>query len=108
MDGGNSMDKSKGIRKVCDRGHVFYKSSDCPVCPKCWAGYYRDKVQGDFPEKMSAPALRALLNENIMNLSDLAKFSEKEILKLHGMGPASLPLLRAALKDKGLAFKKET
>lgn len=55
---------------------------------------------------MPAPALRALLNDDIRSLAQLAKKSEKEILDLHGMGPASLPKLRAALKAKGLAFKK--
>lgn len=63
------------------------------------------KNNGDFPDKMSAPALRALLNANIFNLNDLSKYSEKEILKLHGMGPASIPTLRSALKDKKLSFK---
>jgi hypothetical protein len=24
-------------RKGCANGHVFYKSSDCPTCPKCQA-----------------------------------------------------------------------
>ncbi|WP_459213307.1 helix-hairpin-helix domain-containing protein, partial [Bacillus paralicheniformis] len=35
----------------------------------------------------------------------LSKYSEKEILQFHGMGPASLPKLRGALKEKGLSFK---
>jgi hypothetical protein len=65
------------------------------------------KIKNDFPEKMSAPALRALLNEKIYSLADLAKYSEKEILKFHGMGPASIPLLKEALKKKGLKFKDE-
>jgi hypothetical protein len=97
---------SKEILKICSRGHRFYKSSDCPVCPMCWAGYYRKKNQGDFPNFLSAPALRALLNAKITNLSKLATYTEASILQLHGMGPASLPKLRAALKVKGLFFKK--
>jgi hypothetical protein len=90
--------------KMCSRGHKFYKSSDCPVCPKCWSGYYKDQKQSDFP-KLSAPALRALLNAKIMNLKQLSKFSEEEILGLHGMGPATMPVLKAGLKKKGLKFK---
>jgi hypothetical protein len=95
----------KGTLKICSRGHKFYKSSDCPVCPKCWSGFYKDNAQGDLP-KLSAPALRALLNTKINKLSQLTKFTEAEILKLHGMGPATIPSLRAALKEKGLTFKK--
>lgn len=98
--------KTKGTRRTCSRGHVYYKSSDCPVCPICWAGYYKDRKKSDLPENMSAPALRALLTEKITTLTKLARYSEKEILALHGMGPASLPGLRKALKAKGLAFKK--
>jgi DNA-directed RNA polymerase alpha subunit len=60
----------------------------------------------DFFAKLSAPARRALDNQGITTLQDLAKYSEKEILKLHGMGPASLPVLRASLEGIGLAFKE--
>ncbi|MET0392042.1 MAG: hypothetical protein ABW019_02825 [Chitinophagaceae bacterium] len=41
----------------------------------------------------------------ITTLHQLAALSEKEILELHGMGPASLPILRSALQAAGLAFK---
>ena len=100
------MTKPKGKLKICSRGHKFYKSSDCPVCPICWSGYYREKNKGDFPDTLAAPALRALLNAKIMNLKQLAKHTESEILELHGMGPSSLPILRKALKEKGLSFRK--
>jgi len=55
---------------------------------------------------LSAPARRALVNEGIKTLKQLSAFSEKEILSLHGMGPASIPLLRSTLKKEGLNFKK--
>ncbi|MDB5260479.1 MAG: hypothetical protein JWN37_710 [Candidatus Nomurabacteria bacterium] len=93
-------------KKTCSRGHVFEKSSDCPVCPVCWSGYYRKKLQNDFPETISAPALRALLNAKINSLKKLSIHSEADILKLHGMGPASIPKLKSALREKGLTFKK--
>lgn len=94
------------MKKVCSRGHVFYKSSDCPVCPVCWSGYYREKNSGDFPDALSAPALRALLNAGIYNLKQLSGHTEKEILQLHGMGPASIPILRNALQQNDLMFQK--
>jgi hypothetical protein len=90
--------------KECSRGHRFQKSSDCPVCPECWPGYY-EKNKDKFPG-LSGPALRALLNENITTRKKLSKHSEKEILELHGMGPKSLPTLRALLKEEGLEFRK--
>ena len=95
------------MKKTCSRGHVFTKSSDCPVCPKCWSGYYAQEQKGDLP-KLGAPALRALLNANILNLKDLSKHTEADILGLHGMGPASLPVLRKALNAQGLSFKSQS
>lgn len=97
---------SKKTKETCSRGHTFYKSSDCPVCPKCWSGYYREKNKGDFPDKLSAPALRALLSAKIHNLKQLSGHTEAEILELHGMGPGSMPVLKKALKAKKLSFKK--
>ena len=96
------MAKGKGIRKVCANGHVFYKSSDCPTCLQCEAD--RKPSEG-FLSTLSAPARRALENAGIGSEQELAKHTEKEILKLHGMGPASLPKLKAALAVKGLQFK---
>lgn len=60
----------------------------------------------EFLAKLSAPARRALEHQGITTLQDLAAYSEKEILKLHGVGPASLPVLRASLGGIGLAFKE--
>ena len=97
--------KRKSALRTCSRGHQFYKSSDCPVCPKCWAGYYRTRFKNDLPRKLSAPALRALLNAKITSLKKLSTKTEKEILSLHGIGPASIPLLKSALKSKGLTLK---
>lgn len=92
--------------KTCNRGHRFQKTSDCPVCPKCWAGYYKGAKGGAFPG-LGAPALRALLNARITDLKTLATYREAEILALHGMGPSSLPKLRRYLKKHGLAFRKK-
>ena len=65
----------------------------------------RTMTPNDLPDKMSSPAKRALASAGIDSLSMLSRFSEREILKLHGMGPASMPVLRAALKAKGKTFK---
>jgi DNA-directed RNA polymerase alpha subunit len=46
-----------------------------------------------------------LENNGITTLQQLSKFSEKEILQFHGIGPASLSKLKTALKEEGLSFK---
>lgn len=67
----------------------------------------KEKPSGDLPASLSKPAIRALLNAKIKTLRNLASYSEKEILALHGVGPSSLPKLRAALKNARLSFRGE-
>ncbi|MGJ7033250.1 RNA polymerase alpha subunit C-terminal domain-containing protein [Niabella hirudinis] len=88
--------------RVCANGHQYYKSSDCPTCPIC---EQEKKPQAGFLSLLSAPARRALERAGISNVEALAGHREKELLSLHGMGPASLPVLKAALKASGLKFK---
>ncbi|ULT24101.1 hypothetical protein KUH03_34335 [Sphingobacterium sp. E70] len=55
---------------------------------------------------MGSPARNALLNHGIDQLEKLTQYSVKDLLKLHGLGKASLPLLSQALMEKGLKFKE--
>lgn len=87
--------------KICDRGHKFYKSSDCPTCPICAA---QDKPETGFLALLSAPARGALEHAGIATLTKLSQYSEREILKIHGVGPKSLPTLRQVLQEAGLTF----
>lgn len=89
--------------RTCKNGHNFYKSSDCPTCPKCEE---LRKPQDNFLSLLVAPARRALENNGIKTVQQLSAFSETEILAFHGMGPGSLPKLRKILKENGLSFKK--
>jgi len=66
----------------------------------------RTQKGGELPA-LAAPALRALAHANIKNLRQLPGYTEAELLALHGMGPGSIPKIRAALKAKGLSFKKK-
>src|SRR4051812_23882658 len=88
--------------KTCNKGHKYYKGSDCPTCPTCEQERKPDK---GFLSLLSAPARRALENNGVTSLQGLSKYSEKEILKFHGMGPASLPKLRSSLEQNGLSFR---
>ena len=55
---------------------------------------------------LGAPARRALENNKINSLEDLAKFQERDILALHGMGKSSLHKLKQLLQEKGLNFRE--
>jgi hypothetical protein len=58
----------------------------------------------DLP-KLSAPARRALIGAGYTRLEHLTKAKESEILKLHGMGPNAMRILRNALNERGLSFR---
>lgn len=89
--------------RTCPKGHQYYKSTDCPTCPFC---EYENKPKDGFLSELVAPARRALIHQGITTLQKLAEYSEKEILKLHGMGPGSMPKLKKLLQEAGLSFKK--
>lgn len=55
---------------------------------------------------LSAPAQRALKGAGITDLKKLSKYTEEEILSLHGMGASSIPKLKKALTAAKLKFVK--
>lgn len=50
---------------------------------------------------VGGPALRALANAGIRSLGELAKWSERDLLELHGMGPKGVRILKEALAAEG-------
>lgn len=58
----------------------------------------------DLPTKIGKPAQRALHGAGYTQLEQLTHVSEAELLKLHGMGPKALGIIRSALAEKGMAF----
>ncbi len=71
--------------------------SNCPVTKgEVDLGAYA-KVDGVWKELgLAAPARRALVNNKILKLSDLKKFTMDEVAQFHGMGPNALTLLKKA------------
>jgi uncharacterized protein YdhG (YjbR/CyaY superfamily) len=59
-----------------------------------------------FLDMLPAPARRALEKKGITTVQKLAKFSEAEIMNLHGIGKTSMPTLRDALGKNSLSFKE--
>ena len=58
--------------------------------------------------RIGAPATRALTSVGITRLSQLTDHRAEELLKLHGMGPRAIKILRQALADQGLSFRYDT
>jgi hypothetical protein len=88
--------------RSCKNGHQFYKTSDCPTCPICEK---ENRPQNGFLSLLAAPARRALEHANIRTLLELSEYSEKNLLRLHGIGKSSIPILKKELEKEGLALK---
>jgi len=58
----------------------------------------------DLP-KLAAPARRALLGAGYTRLEHLTEVQESDVMKLHGMGPNAMRVLRNALQERGLSFR---
>lgn len=54
--------------------------------------------------KIGKPATNALHYINIRTLEDVTKLDEKNLLKIHGVGPKAVNILRDTLAEKGLSF----
>jgi hypothetical protein len=74
----------KSSLRVCENGHRYYKSSDCPTCPVCEQERKPDK---GFLSLIAAPARRALESAGIKTPEQLARYSEAELLKFMAWGP---------------------
>ncbi len=61
-------------------------------------------VGADWTAGLGNPARRALAAAGITRLEQLVRFSEADLLALHGFGPKGLRILAAALAERGLTF----
>ena len=56
-----------------------------------------EKVDGVWRDLgIAAPARRALVDAKILDIKDLKKWTDQELLKLHGMGPSAIKILKEA------------
>ena len=58
-----------------------------------------------FPRGIGRPATGALLGAGYTELAQLDGIAEKDLLRLHGVGPTAVAVLRAALAERGLALR---
>lgn len=87
--------------RICQKGHQYYKSSDCPVCPIC----AEEEKPDNFLAQLSAPARRALIGAGITTIDLLTNYTVDEITNLHGIGPQALVTLEEEMTKSKLSFK---
>jgi predicted Fe-Mo cluster-binding NifX family protein len=58
------------------------------------------------PKGLAKPAQRALAGAGLRDLRELSKRTEAEVMALHGMGPRAMETLKAAMKERGVAFAR--
>ena len=62
----------------------------------------------DFPRGIGRPAAQALQVAGYSRLAQLTKITEKELLKMHGVGPKAVRILRETLEAQGMSFASAT
>ena len=79
----------------------------CPVVRGDVDLSHYDKLDSHWREiGLAAPARRGLVDNKLTQLSQLRKWSEEDIKKIHAMGPNAFKILKKEMKKKGFSFKK--
>lgn len=60
---------------------------------------------GDLPNEIGKTAARVLSLQGITTLQQVAEYSSKELLALHGIGPKGIRILGEALASRGLKYR---
>ncbi len=63
-----------------------------------------NQQESNLPTELSNPARRALVGAGYVWLEQFTRLSEAEVLRLHGMGPEGVDMIRRALEARGLSF----
>ena len=65
-----------------------------------------EQPKTDFPRQIGRPATGALAVAGYTRLKQLTRVTEAELLKLHGVGPKAIRILRETLEAQGMSFAK--
>ena len=56
--------------------------------------------------KLAAPARRGLIDNKIFKISDLRRWTEKDFLAIHAMGPSAAQIIRKEMKKQSINFRE--
>jgi DNA-directed RNA polymerase alpha subunit len=66
------------------------------------------KPVSDFPPTMGKVAPRELVANGIHTLEQTTRYTEQELLSIHGVGPKAVRIIKEELAKKNLHLKKST
>lgn len=64
----------------------------------------QDAEATEYPERLGRPARRALAHHGYTHYDQLPAVTAAELLRLHGVGPKAIRILREELGARGLSF----
>jgi predicted flap endonuclease-1-like 5' DNA nuclease len=67
----------------------------------------KEQTEPAFPKGIAKPALRALAAVGVSRLDQVTRFTESQLLALHGMGPKAIGIIKDALSTQGKSLAKE-
>lgn len=67
----------------------------------------KPKVKKEFFDTFGRPAKNALALFGITKLNQFTKYSVKELLEIHGVGPKAIKIIGEELKRNKLSFKEK-
>jgi hypothetical protein len=90
------------------RGKREGRESCCPITSSTERRREADtlaaSVKASLPPGLAQPALRALASAGFTSLDQFTRVRAENLLKLHGMGPKAVGIIREALRRRGQAF----
>ena len=63
-------------------------------------------IKTALPEGLGKPAYRALAAANITCIEDLGNSTERDLFRLHGIGPKAVRMLKQCMELKNISFQK--
>ena len=66
----------------------------------------QEPAPDSWPRAMGKVAPAAFAHVGIHRLDDLTRYTDKELLAIHGVGPKAIRVAREALAERGLAFRE--
>ncbi len=67
----------------------------------------KEQSESALPKGIGKPATRALASVGVISLDQVTRFTEGQLLALHGVGPKAVGILKDALRAQSKSLAKE-